>query len=63
MDSIKTMVFPVEVPHREFDGKLLLALTACERGWQVMLANQQRTWKGKVAWRDNAERKSMLLGI
>jgi surface carbohydrate biosynthesis protein len=41
MDSIKTMVFPVEVLHREFDGKLLLALTACERGWQVMLGNQR----------------------
>jgi hypothetical protein len=37
MDSIKTMVFPVELLHREFDGKLLLALTACERQWQVML--------------------------
>jgi surface carbohydrate biosynthesis protein len=41
MDSIKTMVFPVEVLHREFDGKLLLALTASERGWQVMLGNQR----------------------
>jgi surface carbohydrate biosynthesis protein len=35
------MVFPVEVLHREFDGKLLLALTACERGWQAFLGNQR----------------------
>jgi surface carbohydrate biosynthesis protein len=41
MNSIRTMVFPVEVLHREFDGKLLLALTACERGWQVFLGNQR----------------------
>jgi surface carbohydrate biosynthesis protein len=36
------MVFPVEVLHREFDGKLLLALTACERGWQALLGDQRR---------------------
>ena len=36
----KTMVFPVETMAREFDGKLLLALCARERGWRVLIGNQ-----------------------
>ncbi len=33
------MVFPVETITREFDGKLLLALCARERGWDVLIGN------------------------
>ncbi|MCZ6499176.1 MAG: hypothetical protein O6844_01625, partial [Gammaproteobacteria bacterium] len=35
----RTMVFPVETIVREFDGKLLLALCARERGWDVLIGN------------------------
>jgi hypothetical protein len=44
------MVFPVEVLPREFDGKLLLALTACECGWQALLGDQRRIrkWAGSL---------------
>jgi hypothetical protein len=49
MDSTKMMVFPIEVLHREFDGKLLLALTACDHGWQAMLGNERRITE-RVMW-------------
>ena len=35
----RTMVFPIETIAREFDGKLLLALCAHERGWDVLIGN------------------------
>lgn len=40
--SIKTLVLPVETLVREFDGKLLLALTARERGWNVIIGERSR---------------------
>lgn len=36
----RTLLIPVETAAREFDGKLLLALTARERGWTVFLGSQ-----------------------
>lgn len=45
----KTMVFPVETLAREFDGKLLLALCARERGWKVLIGNQA-TVIDRVPW-------------
>ena len=36
----RTLLIPVETAAREFDGKLLLALTARERGWDVFLGSQ-----------------------
>jgi len=36
----RTLLIPVETAAREFDGKLLLALTARERGWNVFLGSQ-----------------------
>lgn len=35
--SKKTLVFPIEIIGRELDGKLLLALCARDRGWNVIL--------------------------
>ncbi len=36
----RTLLIPVETAAREFDGKLLLALTARKRGWNVFLGSQ-----------------------
>lgn len=36
----RTLLIPIETAAREFDGKLLLALTARERGWNVFLGSQ-----------------------
>ncbi len=36
----RTLLVPVETAAREFDGKLLLALTAHERGWDVFFGSQ-----------------------
>lgn len=36
----RTLLIPVETAAREFDGKLLLALTARKRGWSVYLGSQ-----------------------
>jgi len=36
----RTLLIPVETAAREFDGKLLLALIARERGWDVFLGSQ-----------------------
>lgn len=33
----KTLVFPIEIITRELDGKLLLALSAREQGWDVLI--------------------------
>ncbi|MFQ5565785.1 MAG: surface carbohydrate biosynthesis protein [Paracoccaceae bacterium] len=35
----RTIVFPIETIAREFDGKLLLALVARERGWDIVIGN------------------------
>ncbi|MCZ6859398.1 MAG: hypothetical protein O7I42_03810 [Alphaproteobacteria bacterium] len=35
----RTMVLPIEIIARGFDGKLLLALCARERGWDVLIGN------------------------
>src|SRR5262245_9298791 len=39
---LKTLVLPVETLVRELDGKLLLALTARERGWNVIVGERTR---------------------
>jgi surface carbohydrate biosynthesis protein len=36
----KSLLLPVETRAREFDGKLLLALHAADRGWQVVLGER-----------------------
>lgn len=36
----RTLLIPIETAAREFDGKLLLALTARKRGWDVFLGSQ-----------------------
>ncbi len=38
--SQKSLLLPVETRAREFDGKLLLALHAAERGWTVVLGER-----------------------
>ncbi len=40
MAAGRTLLLPVETLAREFDGKLLLALVAAERGWDVILGEQ-----------------------
>lgn len=42
----RTLLIPVETVAREFDGKLLLALIARERGWNVFLGSQAAMRKG-----------------
>ena len=36
----RTMLIPVETLNREFDGKLLLALLAAERGWRAIIGGR-----------------------
>jgi surface carbohydrate biosynthesis protein len=36
----RTMLIPVETLNREFDGKLLLALLAAERGWRAIVGSR-----------------------
>jgi surface carbohydrate biosynthesis protein len=40
MAAGRTLLLPVETLAREFDGKLLLALVAAERNWDVILGEQ-----------------------
>jgi surface carbohydrate biosynthesis protein len=40
-DRKKTVAFPVDILAREFDGKLLLALCAAERGWNVLIGGRE----------------------
>jgi surface carbohydrate biosynthesis protein len=66
----KTMVFPVETMAREFDGKLLLALCARERGWNVLIGSRvikqmvpslpPCVYFGKSARADNSGRFAQL---
>ena len=35
-----SLLLPVETLNREFDGKLLLALHAAERGWDVVIGKR-----------------------
>lgn len=40
MADRRVLLLQVETLGREFDGKLLLALVAAERNWQVVLGEQ-----------------------
>jgi len=67
------MVLPVETMAREFDGKLLLALCARERGWNVMLGGRvikqmvpqlpPCIYFGKSARADNSDRFAQLKAL
>ena len=66
----RTLVRPIETMAREFDGKLLLALCAAERGWKVMIGSRaikERVpflppcvYFAKSARADNSERFAQL---
>lgn len=41
MAPTRSILLPVETFNREFDGKLLLALHAAERGWQAIIGERR----------------------
>jgi len=45
MDSNKYLYLPLEIIDREIDGKILLALTAIERGWTVYIGQRQKLYR------------------